>query len=173
MLDGREDERGSFARLFCREEFAAHGLETQIDQCNASFNRSAGTLRGLHFQRSPYGETKVVRCHRGRIWDVLVDLREKSPTAGQWYAQELSEANHCMLYIPRGFAHGFQTLENDSEIFYAMFDAYVPGAASGIRWNDESLSIDWPLRPSLMSDQDANLPSLEQVRVEEKCQNST
>lgn len=159
-LDRHEDSRGAFSRIFCCSEFAEHGLETEIKQSNISFNHKAGTLRGLHFQKPPHSETKLVRCSRGRIWDVIVDVRDGSETYGQWHGEELDPDNGSMLYIPAGFAHGFQTLCDSSEVLYAMFDVYAPDSATGIRWNDASLDITWRLPPTVISEQDAQLPLL-------------
>ncbi len=138
------DNRGFFARAFCREEFAAHGLEQDITQCNISYNEHPATLRGMHYQVEPHGEVKVVRCTQGEIFDVIVDLRPESPTRYQWYAARLSAQNRHMLYIPSGFAHGFQTMTAQSEVFYQMSTLYVPDAARGIPWNDPDIAIEWP-----------------------------
>jgi len=143
-IEPLEDERGLFARTFCEEEFLQHGLNPQIKQCNTSFNRKRGTLRGMHFQRAPYGEAKLVRCTRGAIHDVIIDLRPDSDSYLQNFAIRLTEQNRTMLYIPEGFAHGFQTLEDDSEVFYQMSAPYEPAAAAGVRWNDPAFDIDWP-----------------------------
>jgi dTDP-4-dehydrorhamnose 3,5-epimerase len=138
------DERGFFARSWCREEFARHGLEAELAQCNISFNAHPGTLRGLHFQAAPHGEAKLVRCTQGAIWDVIVDLRPTSPTYLRWTACELDQATRRALYIPVGFAHGFQTMAPDSEVFYQMSAAFVPGCARGARWDDPAFAIRWP-----------------------------
>jgi dTDP-4-dehydrorhamnose 3,5-epimerase len=140
----REDARGFFARTWCAREFVERGLRATLVQCSISFNRCRGTLRGLHYQAAPHAETKLVRCTMGSIFDVIVDLRPDSPTFTRWIGVELSAANRRMLYIPEGFAHGFQTLEDQSEVFYQMADQYVPDAARGLRWNDPALAIDWP-----------------------------
>lgn len=140
----REDERGFFARLWCRDEFEAHGLATEFVQCSVSFNKKKGTLRGMHYQASPHKEAKLVRCTRGAIYDVIIDLRSDSPTFTQWVAAELTEENHRMLYVPEGFAHGFQTLQDNTEIFYQMSEFYHPESAKGVRWNDPVFSITWP-----------------------------
>ncbi|MEQ9189697.1 MAG: dTDP-4-dehydrorhamnose 3,5-epimerase [Alphaproteobacteria bacterium] len=157
-----EDERGFFARSWCKREFAEHGLEAGLAQCSISFNRRAGTLRGLHFQAEPFAETKLVRCTRGAIWDVVVDLRWSSPTYGHWTAAELSADNRRMTYIPPGFAHGFQTLADDSEVFYQISEFHEPEASRGIRWDDGLLAIDWPTPPGggdrIISDKDRALP---------------
>jgi dTDP-4-dehydrorhamnose 3,5-epimerase len=140
-----EDERGYFARTFAVDEFASHGLVTAVVQCNLSYNTHRGTLRGVHFQAPPCGECKLVRCTRGAIYDVLVDLRPDSPTQCEWVAIELTSENRRMVYIPEGLAHGFQTLEDGSEIFYQMSQAYIPTHARGVRWNDPAFGIEWPL----------------------------
>jgi dTDP-4-dehydrorhamnose 3,5-epimerase len=144
-VDRLTDERGWFARTFDAAEFAARGLRPDVVQCNASFNACRATLRGLHYQAAPHGETKVVRCVRGRVFDVAVDLRPSSATYCRWYGVELSAGNQRMLYIPDGFAHGFQTLTDDSELLYMMGTEYVPGAGRGVRWNDPAFAIDWPV----------------------------
>lgn len=157
-LQMREDERGFFARLFCREEFAAKNLDGNIVQINNSLNSKKGTLRGLHFQRPPKSEVKIVRCIRGAIWDVIVDLRKKSPTFGQWTGLELSEANRSMMYVPKGFAHGFLSLTEDSEIIYLVTEFYSSEYEGAVRWNDPEIGIKWPEEPDVISDKDANAP---------------
>lgn len=154
------DERGYFARTWCAEEFAAHGLNSGLIQCSTSFNLKRGTLRGLHYQAAPYQEDKLVRCTRGAIFDVAVDLRPDSPTYKQWVGMELTEANGLALYIPQGFAHGFQTLADNSEVFYQMAQPYHPSAAAGIRWNDPELAITWFDSNPILSARDGNLPFL-------------
>ncbi len=150
------DERGFFARTFAVDEFAAHGLNPAVNQVSVSYNAKAGTLRGLHYQRAPHEEAKLVRCTRGRIFDVAVDL-----AARRWTAVELSEENGLGLYIPEGFAHGFVTLEPASEVLYLISTAYAPAASAGVRWDDPSLDIAWPTVGSLtISDRDRNLPTL-------------
>jgi dTDP-4-dehydrorhamnose 3,5-epimerase len=150
-----EDERGFFARVFCEHEFAAHGLETRFVQCSISFNWSRGTLRGMHYQAPPHEETKLVRCTRGAIYDVIVDLRPDSATHRQWIGVELSAENRRMLYVPRGFAHGFQTLQDYCEVFYQISQFHTPEAARAERWDDPALGIRWPLAPSILSQRDA------------------
>jgi len=152
------DERGGFARRFCTDEFRAHGLESDFLQCSISVNLRAGTLRGMHFQSPPHIEAKLVRCTRGAIFDVMVDLREGSPTYGQWHGEELTAENHLMLYIPKGFAHGFQSLVDNSEVDYEITPAYVPGASSGFRFDDPSLAINWPIAGVITSERDKALP---------------
>lgn len=148
------DERGFFARTFCREEFTAHGLKSDFPQCNASFNLRRGTLRGMHFQVEPYVEAKLVRCTQGAIFDVIVDLRPASPSFCHWVGVELTAGNHRMLYVPEGFAHGFQTLVDASEVFYQMAAAYRSEAAAGVRWNDPAFDIRWPLPDPIISARD-------------------
>lgn len=150
-----EDERGYFARTFCRDEFAAHGLNPELVQCNVSFNAKKGTLRGMHYQAKPNEEAKLVRCTRGAIFDVIIDIRPESPTFRNWFAVELSAANGRMLYVPEGFAHGFQSLEDGSEVFYQMSERYAPESARGIRWNDPAFGVRWPLPDPVVSQRDA------------------
>ena len=151
-----EDERGFFARTWCCREFEERGLNPRLVQCNVSFNRRKGTLRGMHWQRSPHGECKVVRCTQGAIFDVVVDLRPQSPTYCQWVGTELSAENHSAFYIPEGCAHGFQTLTEKSEVFYQMSEFYAVDAAAGVRWNDAAFGIEWPLPVSMISGRDKN-----------------
>jgi len=152
------DERGFFARSFCAREFAAHGLDARVAQCNISFNRAKGTLRGLHFQHPPHAETKLVRCTAGRVYDVIVDLRPDSPAFCRHLGIELSARNRTMLYVPEGVAHGFQTLEDESEVFYQMSAPYERDAAAGVRWDDAAFAIAWPLAVSLVSARDRSYP---------------
>ena len=159
-LERREDERGFFARSFCRQEFEAQGLDPCVAQCNVSFNRRRGTLRGMHWQAAPHGEAKLVRTTQGAIWDVIVDLRADSPTFCRWFGVELTAENHQALYIPEGFAHGFQTLVDDVEVFYQMSTSYVPGAQRGARWDDPAFGIQWPVHPPFLSERDATYPDL-------------
>jgi dTDP-4-dehydrorhamnose 3,5-epimerase len=140
----RADERGFFARTWCRREFAARGVCCDWVQCNVSYNRRRGTLRGLHYQAAPWGEAKLVRCTAGGVYDVIVDLRPGSPTRGRWEAVELTAENRWQLFVPEGFAHGFQTLADDTELFYQMGREYCPEAARGLRWDDPALAISWP-----------------------------
>jgi dTDP-4-dehydrorhamnose 3,5-epimerase len=139
-----QDERGAFARTFCQNEFRERGLKDYFVQCNISLNRKKGTLRGMHYQAPPHEEAKLVRCTAGAIYDVIVDLRPSSATYRQWISVELTTANHRALYVPEGFAHGFQTLCDDSEVFYQMSEFYHPECARGFRWNDPKFNIDWP-----------------------------
>ena len=156
-----EDERGFFARTFCRDEFAAHGLSKTFVQCDVSFNTRKGTLRGLHFQMQPYEEAKLVRCTRGSIYDVIVDIRKESPTYGQWASVELAADAGGMIYIPERFAHGFQTLEDNSEVFYQMSEIHHPECARGLRWNDPALGIRWPISDPIVSTRDAQYPDFD------------
>jgi dTDP-4-dehydrorhamnose 3,5-epimerase len=157
-IDPRQDERGFFARTFCRREFEEQGLEPNLVQCSISFNERKGTLRGIHFQRSPFQETKIVRCTAGAILDVIVDLRADSPTFLKYLAVELTAENRRALYVPKDFAHGFQTLKDATEVSYQMSEFYAPDSAAGLRWNDPFLAIEWPAPVSVMSPQDAAYP---------------
>jgi dTDP-4-dehydrorhamnose 3,5-epimerase len=149
------DARGWFARTFCRDEFAAHGLIGDFVQCSASFNARRGTLRGMHFQRAPHEETKLVRCTRGAVFDVLLDLRPDSATFRHWHAVELSEQDGVAVYVPAGLAHGFQSLTDTTEVFYQITERYLPETSAGVRWNDPAFAIDWPIRPPILSQRDA------------------
>jgi dTDP-4-dehydrorhamnose 3,5-epimerase len=160
-LDRKEDVRGYFARVFCAEEFRANGLNPQVAQCNLSFNRRRGTLRGMHWQAAPKAEAKLVRCMRGAIFDVIVDLRLNSPTRLQYITAELSGDNGRMLYIPEGFAHGFQTLADDTEVFYQMTESFAPACGCGARWNDPAFKIAWPLPDPIMNDRDRSWPDFQ------------
>jgi len=153
-LERHEDKRGFFARSWCQEEFAQHGLETNLAQCNISFNACKGTLRGMHYQTKPYLEAKLVRCTMGRIFDVMIDLRPTSPTYTRWFSIELTAENHRALFIPVGFAHGFQTLADDCEVFYQMSEFFHPECARGVRWNDPAFGIDWPDGTKMISPRD-------------------
>lgn len=154
-----EDERGFFGRSFCWHEFAQKGLNPEIAQCNISFNRYAGTLRGMHYQEAPHAEDKLIRCTRGSLYDVIIDLRPQSPTFKQWFSLELTEDDPKMLYIPKGCAHGFQTLKDNTEIFYQMSEFYHPESARGVRWNDPVFRIDWRAGiPMILSERDRNWP---------------
>ncbi|MCP5005006.1 MAG: dTDP-4-dehydrorhamnose 3,5-epimerase [Planctomycetes bacterium] len=153
----REDERGFFARTWCENEFEANRLRTKWVQCNISFNKKRGTLRGMHFQKAPHEETRLVRCTMGAIYDVIVDLRPESKTFKQWLSVELTASNRKMFYIPEGFAHGFVTLENDTEVFYQMSEFYAPECASGVRWNDPAFEILWPIDVMVISEKDEKL----------------
>ena len=159
--DRHEDERGFFARTFAADEFASRGLDVRVEQCSTSFNARAGTLRGLHYQEAPHGEAKLVRCTRGAIYDVAVDLRPDSPSYLRWAAVELSANNGFAIYIPEGCAHGFQSLLDTTEVLYQISAPYVPDAACGVRWDDPAFDIEWPLPPAggrTMSARDAAYP---------------
>ena len=145
-----EDERGFFARSWSQREFAGRGLESRLEECNISFNRRKGILRGMHFQVAPFAQAKLVRCTAGAIYDVAVDLRRDSETFKQWVAVELSAENRLMFFIPEGFAHGFQTLADNTELFYQMSEVYAPQHARGVRWNDPAFGIEWPLDERIM-----------------------
>ena len=157
-VEPREDQRGFFARTWCRQELAAQGLDTEIAQESLSYNRDCGTLRGLHFQRSPHEETKIVRCTRGGIFDVIVDLRPRSPTYLQWQGFELTAENRKALYVPKGFAHGFQTLTDEAEIAYQISAFYAPDSAGGYRYDDPEFGIAWPLPVTAISERDLEWP---------------
>ena len=157
-MERRSDERGFFARTFCQQEFEAHGLKTQVVQCNVSFNKRKGTLRGMHYQAAPFTEAKLVRCTSGSIYDVIIDLRPASATFKQHFAVELSAINRRMLYIPEAFAHGFQTLEDDTEVLYQMAQQYSAEHARGVRWNDPAFGIRWPESERIIIERDQNYP---------------
>ena len=148
------DDRGLFARLFCMREFEQHGLNGRLVQCNISVNKHAGTLRGMHYQVAPHEEAKLVRCTAGAIYDVIVDLRPSSTTFKRWMAFDLSAEGRLALYVPEGFAHGFQTLRDESEVFYQMSEFYEPKSARGLRWDDQAFNIKWPLPNRYMSERD-------------------
>jgi dTDP-4-dehydrorhamnose 3,5-epimerase len=158
--DPRIDRRGTFARAFCAREFAAAGLETDFVQTNVSSNAAAGTLRGMHFQRAPHAEVKLVRCIKGALHDVIVDLREDSPTYRRWFGADLTEDNGLTMYVPRGFAHGYQALTDGATAFYMVSDFYAPDSEGGLRHDDPKLGIAWPRRVVDMSDKDAAWPLL-------------
>jgi dTDP-4-dehydrorhamnose 3,5-epimerase len=180
-LEKLEDERGFFARTYCRREFEAYGLNPNVVQCNISYNKKKGTLRGMHYQAPPYEEAKVVSCISGAIYDVIIDLRPDSPTYCQWISVELYSlgsahslklstdsahrspltADNKMLYIPKGFAHGFLTLTDDTEVFYQMSEFYMPEFARGIRWNDPVFNISWPIDVAVISAKDQGLPDFQ------------
>lgn len=157
-IEPHHDDRGFFARTFCRREMAAHGIEMRVTQCNLSWCAHRSTLRGLHYQKAPYGESKIVRCSRGALWDVAVDLRPESPTYKKWTAVELTADNRRMIYIPPGFAHGFITLADETETLYQMGAPYVAGAGQTARWNDPAFGIQWPFAPAVMSVRDRECP---------------
>jgi len=154
-----EDQRGFFARGYCDKEFDAYGLNSKWVQCNISFNKIRSTLRGMHYQSKPHREVKLVRCTAGAIYDVIIDLRPDSLTYKKWTAAELTSENHKMLYVPKGFAHGYQTLTENSEVFYFVSEFYAPGFEQGIRWDDPHIGITWPEpAPSVISDKDKHWP---------------
>jgi len=157
-----EDNRGLFARSWCKREFEAHSLNSKIVQCNISFNTKKGILRGMHYQIKPSEEAKLVRCTSGAIFDVIIDLRADSPTFKGWFAVELNDKNRKMLYIPERFAHGFQTLKDNTEVFYQMSEYYSPNHSRGIRWNDPSFSIQWPEDKRIISKRDQQYPDFSQ-----------
>ena len=159
-MDRLEDERGFFARSYSTEEFAARGLPAAMPQSSVSFNARRGTLRGLHYQAEPHAEDKLVRCTAGAIYDVIVDLRPDSPTVRRWFGVELSAANHRSLFVPKGLAHGFMTLRDDTEVLYMISVPYAPGFERGLRWNDPAIGISWPTVPSVVSARDAAYPLL-------------
>lgn len=154
-LEKRGDDRGFFARLYCEREFADHGLPTDFVQVNNSLSADRGTLRGMHYQLAPHAETKVVRCIRGALWDCILDLRPDSKTFGQWFGAELTAENRTMMVAPKGFAHGFITLTDDTEAFYLVDAFYAPDHERGVRWNDPEFGIEWPIEPVVLSDKDA------------------
>jgi dTDP-4-dehydrorhamnose 3,5-epimerase len=158
-----KDERGFFARTFCQEEFTSRGLNPNVAQCNISFNSKKGTLRGMHYQTEPYAEVKLVRCTRGTIYDVIIDLRPNSATSKKWFAVELSADNRKMLYIPEGFAHGFQTLEDTTEVFYQMSEFYHIEYARGVRWDDPAFGIKWPTGRRIIADRDRDHPDFRET----------
>lgn len=158
----KEDERGFFARTFCAEEFSINGLPVNFVQANTSFNNKKGTLRGMHFQKAPYEEDKLIRCTKGSVFDVIIDLRKDSPTYKQWFGTELSEGNRRSLFVPKGFAHGYLTLEDNSEVTYLVTQFYTPNADSGVRFNDLVFNIEWPILPTVISEKDKNHPDFKE-----------
>ena len=157
-IEPKTDDRGFFARSFCAEEFAFHGLNPTVAQTSISFNAKRGTLRGMHYQSRPHGEAKLVRCVSGSVYDVIVDLRTESPAAKRWFAVELSAANYRMIYIPEGCAHGFQTLADNSELHYQMSEFFHPESTRGFHWRDGQFDIPWPIRETVISPRDQELP---------------
>jgi dTDP-4-dehydrorhamnose 3,5-epimerase len=160
-IEPKEDERGFFARVWCRQELAAQGLDIEVAQESISWNRHRGTVRGLHFQRPPHAETKIVRCVRGAIFDVIVDLRPRSPSFLRWEALELTAAEHRAIYIPKGLAHGFQVLTDDTEVAYQISAFHVPAAAAGFRYDDPAFGVRWPLPVTMISERDLSWPAFE------------
>jgi dTDP-4-dehydrorhamnose 3,5-epimerase len=157
-IEKREDERGFFARAWCKKEFEAHGLNLDWVQANLAFSKRRGTLRGLHYQIAPYEEAKLMRCIRGAIYDVIIDLRPESPTYKRWLGVELTADNHKMLYVPEGFAHGYQTLMDNTETFYQASQFYSPESERGLRYDDPAFAIEWPIDVQVISDKDKSWP---------------
>jgi dTDP-4-dehydrorhamnose 3,5-epimerase len=160
-LDRKTDERGWFARSWCMQEFARHGLNPKLVQCNISFNARKGTLRGMHYQEAPYPEAKLVRCTRGSVFDVAIDLRRDSSTFKRWVGTVLTAEERNMFYVPEGFGHGFLTLEDESEVFYQMSEFYQPDAGRGARWNDPAFAIAWPAEVQVISERDRSYPDFQ------------
>jgi len=154
----RMDKRGFFARSYCRDEFGNHGLDTSIAQCNISYNKNKGTMRGMHYQAPPYEEAKIVSCTRGAIFDVILDLRRNSKTFRQWAAIELTDKNFKMVYIPKGCAHGFQTLKDNTMVYYQMTEVFHPEFACGVKWDDPAFGIQWPSGKKIISEKDTLFP---------------
>ena len=155
-VDRINDERGFFGRIWCKEEFENHGLNADLKQSNVSFNKKKGTLRGLHYQRKPFQETKLLRCTRGAVYDVIVDVRPESSTFKEWIGVELTETNYRMIYVPEGFAHGYLALEDNSEVYYMVTEKYSKESEGGIRWDDPNINIKWPLSVVEVSEKDAS-----------------
>jgi dTDP-4-dehydrorhamnose 3,5-epimerase len=153
-LEKREDHRGFFARTWDKKEFEERNLNSNLVQCNVSFSKKCGTLRGMHYQKKPFEESKVIRCVKGKIFDVIIDLRSSSSTFKKWFGVELTEENYKMLYVPEGFAHGFQTLEDNSEIIYQVSEFYTPNSELGIHWNDHAFNITWPIEEKIITEKD-------------------
>jgi dTDP-4-dehydrorhamnose 3,5-epimerase len=159
-LEPHDDDRGSFARTYCDDEFAAHRLPTHFPQCNLSRNTRAGTMRGMHYNVAARAEAKLVRCVRGAVHDVIVDLRRGSPTRGRWFGVELTADDGRALFVPKGFAHGFLTLADQTDVYYHMSEMFSPDAARGFRWDDPAFGIHWPAPPSVISERDATYPDV-------------
>jgi dTDP-4-dehydrorhamnose 3,5-epimerase len=157
-LEKRYDDRGFFSRSWCQKEFADHGLNPSLVQVNISYNKKCGTLRGMHYQLKPFQESKLVRCVRGAIYDVIIDLRQSSSTYQQWLGVQLTADNYKMLYVPEGFAHGFQTLEDNTEVTYQVSEFYAPQFEGGVRYDDPAFGIFWPVDVQVISDKDRNWP---------------
>ncbi len=160
-LEPKQDQRGFLARTFCKKEFARYGLQTEIAQANLSFNTKKGTLRGMHFQEHPFAEAKLVQCLQGSVYDVIIDLRPDSKTHRHWLAVELEAESGQILYVPEGFAHGFQTLQDHSAVYYLMFEFFAPEYARGVRWDDPAFGIKWPLSDPVISEKDRQWPDYE------------
>lgn len=163
-LDLKEDSRGFFARYFCKNEFFNMGLNTSWVQINNSLSKETATIRGLHYQKEPSAEVKLVRCLKGSIWDVVVDLRKESKTFGKWFGEKLSDINRSMMYVPKGFAHGFISLEPNTEILYLVSDFYDPEAEETLIWNDEDINIDWPIQPKVISEKDRKASNFKKIK---------
>jgi dTDP-4-dehydrorhamnose 3,5-epimerase len=164
QLEIKEDDRGFFARTFCRSTFEDMGLDPAIHQCSISHNRRNGTLRGMHFQRAPHAETRLVRCTAGAIFDVVLDLRPESETFRKWTSVELTRENFKMMYVPKGCAHGFQTLRNDTDVFYQMSDPFSQNSATGVRWDDPAFGIEWPaVETRTISEKDRSWPDFSEA----------
>lgn len=166
-IEKMNDERGFFAREWCQREFQEHGLNEKVAQSSISFNIKKGTLRGMHYQIFPYEEAKLVRCTKGLIYDVIIDLRADSPTFKESFGIELSSENYKMLYIPEGFAHGFITLSDNTEVLYKISEFYTPGSARGLRWNDPAFNISWPMEPLVVSERDRDYPDFSSEQMNE------
>ena len=160
-LEKREDHRGFFARTWDKKEFEERNLNSNLVQCNVSFSKKCGTLRGMHYQKKPFEESKVIRCIKGKIFDVIIDLRVSSSTFKKWVGVELTEKNYKMLYVPEGFAHGFQTLEDNSEIIYQVSEFYTPNSELGIHWNDPAFNITWPIEEKIITEKDNSWKSFD------------
>ncbi len=158
-----EDDRGFFARAWCNNELEAQGLNANLVQANTAYSKTKGTLRGIHFQKEPHQEAKLVKCIHGAIFDVIVDIRPSSATFGQWFGIELSAKNRKMLYVPEGFGHAYLTLQDDAEVYYSVTQFYHPEAEGGIKWNDPDIGIEWPIEPTVISDKDQALPNLSSI----------
>ena len=165
-IEKQIDERGFFARSWDKNDFEENGLNSKLTQCNISLNNKKGTLRGMHYQIKPYQETKLIRCTQGRLFDVIIDLRIDSKSFKKWLNIELNEENYKMLYVPEGFAHGFQTLEDNTEIFYQMTQNYMPNFANGIRWNDPMFNINWPIKEPILSEKDQRFTDFNQKNIQ-------
>lgn len=164
QVEPKVDDRGFFARTWCQKECEERGLNPKLVQCNVSFNKQKGTLRGMHYQAAPYAETKLVRCTQGSIYDVILDLRQESPAFKQWVSVVLTSQKRNMVYIPEGCAHGFLTLEDQSEVFYQMSEFYNAESARGVRWDDPAFEISWPARVEVISERDRTYPNFESVQ---------
>lgn len=171
-LEKLQDNRGFFARMYCEEEFRKSGISFSPVQGNVSFNQHKYTLRGMHYQEPPFEEAKLVRCTRGAIYDVIIDIRPESPTANEWVGVELTAENRKMIFIPKGFAHGFLTLEEETEVNYLMSEFYKPGAGRGIRWDDPAFNIDWPAEVAVISEKDKNWPPYKTAKLNVNSENN-